>query len=202
MNPAHNTIIIYVPGLFDHVKWVDALQRRALKGWEKHGATTEVFLAGWKDDSDFDPRLDALCERIEQLAEQGLEVSLVGASAGATAVVGALHRLPQHVKAAVIICGKVHRPHIIPEFVLDELEVFDDALDDTQVALAELTEDERSKLVSMRSMFDAIVPPKDSIVRGAQNIRMPIIGHLAGIGFGLVRYGRFIAKFCTAPRNP
>lgn len=201
MKPANNTIIIYIPGLFDHVGWVDAIQRQAINSWEKFGARTEVFLVGWKDDSDFDPRLDALCARIEELSAQGLDVALVGSSAGATAVVGALHKVPDHVKAAVIICGKVHRPHIIPEFVLEELEVFDDALDDTQEALAELTESERAKLVSMRATFDAIVPPRDSIVRGARNVKMPVIGHLLGIGYGLVRYGRFIAKFCTESRQ-
>lgn len=196
MKQLQNTTMIYIPGLFDHVNWVNWLQRRAVKTWKKYGGSPEVFTIGWADESEFDPRLDALCERIMEIRGEGRQVALIGASAGASAVVGALARLEPEISAAVIICGKVHRPQIVPDFILEANEVFDDALDDTQSALEELSDEAHYKMVSLRSAFDAIVPPRDSIIPDARNVRMPIIGHIAGIGYALLRYGRYIVRFC------
>lgn len=204
MRPLTNTTIIYIPGLFDHLHWVNRLQRAALKTWTKFGGQPEVFTVRWADDAEFDPRLDALCDRVLELRAQGRQVALVGASAGGSAVVAALARVGEHVRGSVLICGKIHRPQIIPDLVMDRNEVFEDALEETDSALSQLDADVLARLVSLRSIHDAIVPPRDSIIKGAHNIRMPIIGHLAGIGYALLRYGRFVVKFCEKlePRPP
>lgn len=196
MKHLQNTTIIYIPGLFDRVGWVEALQRRALKSWSKYGGNPEMFTIGWSDEGEFDPRLEELCDRIEQLRAQGRSVALVGASAGASAVVGALARLGTDISASVLICGKIHRPHIIPEVVYDLNEVFEDALDDVSDDIEQLSPEVLSRMVSLRSFKDGIVPPRDSVIQGAKNVRMPVIGHIAGIGFALLRYGRFVVRFC------
>lgn len=197
MKHLNNTTIIYIPGLFDQVKWVEALQRRAVKLWQKYGCSPETFTVGWSDTGEFDPRLDALCDRIVELRSEGKDVALVGASAGASAVVGALARLGNEVSASVLICGKIHRPHAIPEVVFDLNEVFEDALDDVDGEVERLPEEVLSRMMSLRAFRDGIVPPRDSVIRGAKNVRMPVLGHVPGIGFALLRYGRLVVRFCV-----
>lgn len=194
-SPRHS--VIYIPGLFDRVRWVQYLQRQALKSWRVFGVQPEVFVMGWSSDTEFDERIEALLKLIEDRVSQGDAVSLVGASAGASAVLAVLEREPAGIAGAVLICGKIHRPHVIPDVVFDVNEVFEQGLEEVEDALAVLSASQRTRLLSLRARLDGIVPPQDSIIEGAVNKAMPVFGHVPGIGFALLRYGRLIAKFCA-----
>jgi hypothetical protein len=58
--------------------------------WRRHGLEPLVHAVGWHDESqEFPPKLELLLEMIDQYASRGDRVSLVGCSAGGSAVLNA-----------------------------------------------------------------------------------------------------------------
>ncbi|WP_029068148.1 hypothetical protein [Jonesia quinghaiensis] len=187
--------VIYVPGLFDRTRALLALQRAALRLWRPWGARVDFFVVGWADDAEYEDRLDSLIARVDAHRSQGREVVLVGASAGASAVLGAFAHRREDVVGVAVICGKIHRPHIIPGPVLDINEVFEEALEAIDDHVESLTAGDLARVLSLRAVGDAIVPPEDTIIPGAVNRRMTIVGHISGIAWALLVHGERIMRF-------
>lgn len=81
--------IIYVPGLFDRTRFLLSAQWAALRLWRPLGARVRMFTVGWAGEIAWEERLAALIAMIDARHERGETVALVGASAGASAVLGA-----------------------------------------------------------------------------------------------------------------
>lgn len=197
--------IIYVPGLFDRTRFLLSAQWAALRLWRPLGARVRMFTVGWAGEIAWEERLAALIAMIDARHERGETVALVGASAGASAVLGAFSARSDVVAGAVLICGKIHRPHIIPEPIFDVNDVFEDALDDIAEFVAELDLQERDRVMSLRAAVDGVVFPSDTMIPGAHNVRMRVVGHIPGIAWGLVLHGHMILRFlrgCVARRLP
>ncbi len=150
---------------------------------------------GWSLDARFEDRLDELENLIRNRTQQGERVAVVGASAGASAAVTLLEKCPELVTSATLICGKIHRPDMIPGPVLEYNTVFEQALDQLDERLDNLDPSQRARILSLRAAHDGIVPPQDTIIEGADNRQMPVIGHLTGIAFALMNYGVPIVRF-------
>ena len=188
--------LIYVPGLFDRIKWVQFLQRKAVDTWRPLGVRPQGFVMGWSLDAAFDDRLGELEKLVDAALARGDQVALVGASAGATAVLALLAKSPEKISAVVTICGKIHRPDNIPEPVLEVNTVFDQGLDELSTRLGTLGKAELGRTLALHAYRDHIVPPEDAVLEGAHNRQIPALGHVPGIATALLSLAPTITGFC------
>src|SRR6266542_6900779 len=97
--------VIYVPGLGDHMPHGQQL----VPGyWRLFGVQGHYEPMHWNDKMPFAPKLERLIARIDELAPDG-PVSLVGSSAGASAVLVAYGARLDKVAGVECICGKINR---------------------------------------------------------------------------------------------
>jgi hypothetical protein len=75
--------IIYVPGILDDIYRV---QSSLVATWRIYGVVGHCHAMPWLGDETFEPKLQRLLDAIDELSAQGHHISLVGASAGASAV--------------------------------------------------------------------------------------------------------------------
>lgn len=186
--------VVFVPGLGDRLGWLVHLQREALRAWRPLGVRTTMFRVRWSADITFEERLDALDRFVDLYEARGERVALVGASAGAGAVLAAFARRPG-LAAVVIIAGKFHEPEDILEPVLDHFGVFQQSLRAVPGLLDELGPEQRARILALRSARDGIVDDEDTQLEGAVNERMRVVGHVAAIGYALVFRSRRIVRF-------
>lgn len=187
--------IIYVPGLGDHKV---TGQQRLVDTWKWWGVTSELFQTGWADSEQWDPKFERLLNRIDAATASGSAVGLVGASAGATAVINAFHARPKAVVGVVLISGKINRPHAISKQLIRKNTAFGAAAHNGFIALTELSKAECKRILSRFAMIDPIVPAVDSRIPGACNRVVPSIGHTFTIAtqlfFGAPSFICFLQK--------
>jgi hypothetical protein len=186
--------VLFVPGLGDRLGWLVRLQREALRSWRPLGVRTAVFRVRWSADVPFDDRVEALVHLVDRYADRGERVVLLGASAGAGAVLAAYERR-RDLAAVVLVAGKFWRPEHLPEAVLDHNDVFDEALHAVPRALERLGPHERRRILSLRSAHDGVIPDHDPVLPGAVNEEMRVVGHVSAIGFALLFRARRIVRF-------
>lgn len=182
--------VIYVPGLGD--SRIDG-QQKAINTWKFWGVQAEIFQMNWADGEAFQPKFERLLNRIDTLLQKG-DVSLVCASAGATAAVNAYAARPQ-IKALVCIAGKINNPMAVGEGYKRKNPAFWESMQLTNESVNKLDETRRARIRSIRALADPIVPARDSIVPGVQNKVSPTIGHAVTIALQIVFGAPFFLRF-------
>lgn len=183
--------VIYLPGLGDSKTHG---QDDAIKRWEKYGLETHFFPLGWADKESFEPKFKRLLSKIDELLKTGDKVSLVGVSAGASAALNA-YALRSSLSSVVLICGKVNDPQSIGESVYLENPAFKQSVFAVKDSLAQLNPAQIKRIMSIHPLRDQSVPVPDTIIKGALEKTVPVIGHIFGIFFTIVFKGKLIAKF-------
>ncbi len=185
--------VIYVPGIGDDPR---GLQEKLIQTWKIFGARPHRFELPWDGQQSFDSKLAHLLSYIDGLTQQGHRVSLVGASAGAGAVINAFAARPDTVSGVICIAGKVNHPQTIGSAYRKRSAAFHESAVLVKGSLAQL--DELKKLAAIQSRYallDPIVLRRDSIVKGATNVTVPTIGHATTIATQLVFGAPFYLKF-------
>lgn len=175
--------VIYVPGLGDHYARAQPL---APKYWEVFGLKGHYYAMKWRGAEAFAPKLERLLQMIDELSEDGDKVSLVGTSAGASAVLVAYAVRQDKVTGVVCVCGKINHPETISSELFAKNPAFKEALARLQQVLPKLSQDARARIMSMRPLRDKIVPPADTIIPGAYGKLIPTAGHGFSICVALV----------------
>ena len=186
--------VIFVPGLGDRLPPLVHLQREALRTWRALGVRTTMFRVRWSSDASFQERLDRLDEMVERYEERGERVALMGASAGAGAVLAAYARR-RSIVAVVIIAGKFLEPEDIIKPVLLHNVPFAQSLSTVPKLLDELGPDDRARILSLRSARDGVVDDEDTLLEGAVNETMRVVGHVIAIGYALMFRARRVVQF-------
>ena len=183
--------VIYIPGLGDNVSLGQPV---ILSGWRLFGLKIHYFPLGWGDKEKFGPKLQRLLNKVDQLQKQGNKVSLVGVSAGASAVLNA-YANRKNLTAVVCIVGKINHPETIgPQRYIDN-PAFKDSILMVKGSLAKLGRHERSRIMSIHPLTDETVPVADTIIPGAFEVITPTNGHVFSIFYTIVFKSRTIAKF-------
>jgi pimeloyl-ACP methyl ester carboxylesterase len=188
--------IIYVPGLGDnHFKG----QQFLVSTWWLWGVRPHMVRMIWDEDEDFAPKLQRLLDKIDELHDKGHKVFLVGASAGAGAVINAFAARKDKVSGVVCICGKVNRPEGIGSSYRRRSPAFVDSAYQVQSSLDKLDfEHDRTRIQSRYAFLDPVVPTGDSEVVGGNNKTVPTVGHSVTIAtqllFGAPFFIRFLKK--------
>jgi pimeloyl-ACP methyl ester carboxylesterase len=185
--------VIYVPGLGDKRT---RGQRFLISTWRLWRVQPHLVQMNWAEDKDFEPKLQKLLGKIDELIAQDHKVSLVGASAGAGAVINALAARKDKVSGVVCICGKVNNPEGIGDNYRRYSPAFVDSAYRVQSSLDQLDfETDRSRIQSRYAFFDPVIPTKDSQVVGGQNKTVLSIGHSVTIVTQLLFGAPFFLHF-------
>ena len=183
--------VIYVPGLGDSRSYGQDI---AINLWRLYGLKPHYFALGWADKEPFEPKLVRLLDKAKALRKQGHKVSLVGVSAGASAVLNAYSK-DKEITGAVCICGKINNPQTIGRRIYELNPAFEQSMAILKASLENLSDTKRRRLLTIYAKQDSVVPPSDSKISGAHEIQMPISGHIPGIFYAVVFKGPAIARF-------
>jgi hypothetical protein len=188
-------IVIVVPGLGDNKGKFSALAPL----WKKwYGIELVVHLFPWYGKESFETRLQRLVQKIDTLSDQGYTVSLMGTSAGGSAVMNAYGLRKHKIHRVVNVCGRLRRG----ERVLPTLEIaaiksatFKESVLACESLLATLSPHDLRKIMTVRSFYDELVPTATIPVDGAHNIRILSVEHIISILLALTAYSSSVASF-------
>jgi pimeloyl-ACP methyl ester carboxylesterase len=150
----------------------------------------------WESGDSFEPKLHKLLAKIDELYDKGDTISLVGASAGAGAVINAFAARKDKISGVVCICGKINDPEGIGSVYRRRSPAFLDSAYRVQTSLDRLDfAADRRRIQSRYAIFDPVVPTRDSEVAGAHNKTVPSIGHAVTIATQLLLGAPFFIRF-------
>lgn len=182
--------LIYVPGLGDQRSLG---QISAIKAWRSVGVKAEYYAVGWADGEPFEPKMRRLKELVDKrFAEHG-PVVLMGASAGASAVLNVAAAMPKKIRAIVSICGFVRNANLQDQVFADN-PAFGDSMRLLPASLLFL-EQRAIPILSVNSVHDKRVPRVNTQIPGAQSITMPMVGHVQTIAYSITLGKHRIARF-------
>jgi pimeloyl-ACP methyl ester carboxylesterase len=173
MHSEHKTHhVVIVPGLGDDGRVYQWVTRNWPQG---HGLTPHIHLAQWKKDESFDYKLLKLTDKIDDLLETG-RVSLIGISAGGSMVINA-SAIRDEVDKTVCVCSRLRMD--------DDRRVearwpkaFVQAVIMCQARVKRLNSDRLTDTLTLRALFDEIVPDQVSTIPGAVNEKLPYPLHV------------------------
>ena len=200
---AQNTkhIIIVVPGLDDGPDtW---LMRLILRLWRSDGIKVELCRMQWRNGHSFQSKLDTLLGLIDEHTKTGYAVSLVGISAGGSAVINALFARPDKVHKVINICGRLRGGNNHGFRSLERRSrsstAFRDSVLTCEQNLEKIDSTYLSRIMTFRARFgDELVPSDTSQVSGAYNVALPTIEHMISIATTLIFYRRCIIDFAKS----
>ena len=176
------TTVLFIPGLGDGKVRGENLAIKLLAPWRLDG---EYFPIDWHKKEDFKTRIAELSKRIAELNSEGRRVVLVGYSAGASAAINALSANKEKVQRVILICGKIQNLDKINDSYFKLNPKFGGSVELLKKSLPDLDAEQRAKVLSIRPIFDETVPVKDTIIQGAKNKRVFMVGHVPTIAYCL-----------------
>jgi hypothetical protein len=190
--PKAKHYIVYVPGLGDNKAFVQGI---LVYVWRLYGVRSVTRTMNWLDPEPFEEKLTRLLVEMDEKLAKGYKVSVVGASAGAGAVLNAFAARSGQISGVVSICGKILHPETVSDYTYRRNPAFKESLAMLPSSLDELGEPERRRILSLHPKADPSVPVRDTHIDGAAEKTMPVVGHSVGILTALTIYGPHICKF-------
>lgn len=195
--------VIVVPGLGDEGRQLEWL----IKHWKRYGLVPVVYRVGWRDKgSSFHPRLARLIRLIDRYSKRGERVSLVGLSAGGSAVINAFVRRRRIIHKVITVCSRLQRGQE-RGFRSFTTRTASSAAFAQFVALCEyrvqkLSTADRKKIMTVRAGFgDELVPGNTSAIDGAYNITVPSVEHVVSIAAALTIFSRPLIAFLHSEQS-
>ena len=187
--------VVIVPGLSDNPAGLRWLTRNWV---ERYGLIPHIVRFGWYGHvDDFAPRLDRLGEYIDGLLADGKHVSLLGTSAGASAVLNAFFSRRDAIQGVVSVCGRLRAGEgVYPS--LDHSRnrrLFKPSVLRCEEGIGGLTSADKGHILTVSPLFDEFVPVATMTIAGATNRRIVAIEHMAGIYLALSVYARIVVDF-------
>ena len=191
--------IIFVLGLGDDSRGLGFLSNH----WRKHGFTPKIFSFSWRDGKKFQPKLERLLSLIDNLSQKGRLVSLVGTSAGGSAVLNAFQKRKNQIHRVVNICGRL-RTGSTTGFRSFSSKTSSSPAFAESIKLFErrehlLSPADRAKIMTVRPAFgDELVPPDTVGITGSSNITIPSVEHVLSITLSLTLFSKKILCFLNS----
>lgn len=180
--------IIVVPGLSGN----SLLFQTLVNSWRMFGFIPHVHDIGWKDsEQSFQPKLQRLVKQIDVLSKDGDIVSLVGTSAGGSAVLNAFCERKEKIHKVVSICGRLRvGKHVYPSFerATKNSKAFYESVRLCEANEQLLSTQDKKKFLTVRALFDEIVPPSTSTLAGAKNMQIFSIEHSVSIAAAMTLF--------------
>jgi acetyl esterase/lipase len=174
--------VIYVPGILDDIY---RIQSSCVRLWRLHGVHGHCHEIPWAGAEDFQPKLQRLLDRIDYYKAQGHQVSLIGASAGASGVLNAYVERKDSITGLVYICAKINAPETVSDKTYAENPAFKTSLKALQNSLRQLTAADKTKIHSFYSPGDGYVPHAATVIAGVRESRLPSLKHVRAILYSI-----------------
>lgn len=186
--------VIYLPGIGDHKPYY---QPQIINFWKSFGVIAHYHPVIWRDSEDFEIKLKKITKLIDELNSQDKLVSLVGVSAGATAAFNAYMANKGKIHRVVYVCGKLRRPESIGDGYYRKNPAFKQSLQMVEPQIEQMNEVDKSKMLSLKPLYDQTVPIADTVLPGVRNWKMVSLWHVPSIFIGITAYSPIICKFIT-----
>jgi hypothetical protein len=188
--------VIIVPGLGDRVTTTSW----ATKRWNDYGLEPIVHPVFWRNGEAFQIKLERFLRIVDEQVMNGGKVSLIGCSAGASAVLNAFYERKNQINKVISICGRLKagnqkgcrslrtRAKSSPAFE-QSVKLFE-----SRQGL--LSEQDRKRIMTVRARFgDELVPADTSTLEGAYNLTIPTIEHTVSIYGSLTLFSSRLVTF-------
>jgi len=191
--------VIYVPGLNDTRKGYEFL----INGWSIYGVVPHVHRVGWESGESFKPKLKKLVAEVNKLLDKGNIVSLVGGSAGGSAVLNTLVEEPR-INAVVNLCGRLRAgKNVFPSL---DLAARNSPSFKESVLLFESVEPKmkselRRKILNLIPIWDEVVPKSTVPLKGATNKILFSVEHMFSGFLGMTLFSPIIMRFIKDKAN-
>ncbi|HET7059970.1 MAG TPA: hypothetical protein VFH99_01470 [Candidatus Saccharimonadales bacterium] len=184
---------IYVPGILDDKL---RIQSTIVATWRLYGVHGHCHEIPWAGAEAWRPKFQRLLAEIDKYHSQGHQVSLVGASAGASAVLNAYAERSDKINGLIYICAKINTPETVSQKTYDENPAFKTSLELLQANLPKLKPQDKVKMLSLYSPADGTVPYAATVIPGVKESQLPRLKHgraiLYSLSFGASGLARFI----------
>lgn len=170
--------LVCAPGLGNE----DWIFHRAMKNWRRdYGLTPVVVNVYWrKTENGLDEKLEKVIDVIDELAGKGGRVSLLGSSASGSLMINSFALRKEKVYKVVNNCGRVRpggSPWLSFERVVAGTPSFRESIFLAEKNIEKFTAADRRKILTIRALFDEVVPAFQTPIDGATNIVLPMIEH-------------------------
>jgi len=190
--------ILLIPGLGDqslHLRFIT-------KQWKKFGLDVIVCPVGWRDGEAFTLKLNRLLKLVDGFTKDGHTVSLIGNSAGGSAVLNVFAARKNAIYRVVNICGRL-RTGTTKGFQSFENRThtsiaFAQSITMLEEAEKTFTAKDRAKIMTIRPLFDELVPDDTLLIQGATNVQIPILFHSSGILSALTLFSNQVISFLVS----
>jgi len=166
--------IIYVPGIGDDLF---RAQSTIIKFWRLFGVHGHCHPLPWAGQSDYATKAEALLGHIDGYVAAGHRVSLVGASAGASAVLNAYAERRQAVSRVIYICAKITHPETVGQATLNKNPAFKEALAVLQTNLGSFDDVDKRHFHSFYSERDNVIAYEYTVIPGVLETKLPPLHH-------------------------
>ena len=155
--------------------------------WKLRGFQAHLFWFSWEDSEEtYDEKMRRLQELCQALAPKG--VAVIGVSAGGTAAVNVLARVPTIQRVIT-----VSSPYYLVGPVQSKLLAL--ASEELKQTMKQLSVDTKQKIISLHATRDLIVGIQQSMPPGIAHIQLKSVGHVQTIFYVLVLNGARLQQF-------
>ena len=196
MSAEHSVIV--VPGLGDNRKGSNLLTDFSTRHWRRHGLEPIIHRVGWHDHESFEPKLQRLLDLINQEADKGKKVSLVGLSAGGSAVLNTFSEMPDKINGVVSVASRLRSGGFGPRSLESrgaKSPAFVESVKRFEKHEDKLTDADKLKVMTMRALIDELVPDETAKLKGAHNVHIPMFEHGASIYSALTLFSKPLIDF-------
>jgi len=187
--------VIVLPGLGNNVKNIEWV----MEGWKKYGIIPYIFDTKWKtEESGFQPKLDRALKLVDSLINKNTKISIIGNSAGSSFAINIFGKRKKQINKVIINCGRV-RDGDWPWFTFDQATKLSPSFKESVLMAQKLektfTNNDRKKILTLRPLFDEVVPTFTVPILGAKNIIIPSIEHSLSIALNMTLFKKRLINF-------
>jgi pimeloyl-ACP methyl ester carboxylesterase len=194
--PQHH--VIYVPGIRDDVY---KIQSTLIKLWRIYGVHGHCHEIPWFGQEDYKSKVQRLLDEIDEYADAGYKVSLIGASAGASAVLNAYVERKEKISGLIYIVAKINGPDTVSKRTYQVNPAFKTSMYLLQDNLKRIYDTDKSIMRSYYSPVDKVIPYKATVIMGVEEKALPKLRHGFAIIYSLSLGVRPILNFLKSTQS-
>jgi len=188
--------VIIIPGLGDQVE----MTRKMVSGWERKGLMPMIYRMNWSDRESFETKLTRLTALVEKEHENNCDISVIGCSAGGSAALNLFLSRDNLINKAISICGRLKKGDYKGFRSLDarakDSKAFEESVNSLEKKSGNLSPRQLERIMTVHPLFgDELVPSDTAVIEGANNITIPIIGHVFSICMALSVFSNPLISF-------
>lgn len=191
----HLNHVIIIPGLGNGIPqhvW-------ATNGWRRFGIIPHVFDTRWKEEEiGFLEKFARALKLVDSLSKTNSPISIVGNSAGSSFALNLFGERRKIINRVIINCGRV-RNGDWPWFTFNQATERSPSFKESVLKAQELektfTKEDRSRILTLRPLFDEVVPPSTVSIYGAKNAVVPSLEHGLSITLNMTLLNKQIIDF-------